>query len=174
MSRCTEVHLYASTMLNANKCLGYIRMKLLLLLFLLFSVLILMNVSQFYTGTAIARVLKTPRGTRRSMRVAFEAGRTRLEGAEVLGDLEGSTGLLLDLLEGNALGELSEGKAAAALVLAVNLEDSEVGNDGRNDALAGKREGALLDDLRVAVLDVSASSSTRFLCILGSKFTLSQ
>ena len=60
-----------------------------------------------------------------------------------------------DSLEGNALGELSEGEATAGLVLAVDLEGSEVGNDGRNNALAGKGEGALVNDLRVAVLYVS-------------------
>lgn len=89
------------------------------------------------------------------MRGVVEADGTRLEGAEVLGDLEGSTGLGLDLLDGDALGGLGEGKTAAVLVLAVDLEDGKLGNDGRNDALAGQGQGALLDDLGVAVLIVS-------------------
>lgn len=63
----------------------------------------------------------------------------QLHGLEVLGDLEGSGSLAANLLDGNALGVLDQGQALGG----ADVEDGEVGDDGRDTAGAGQREGAV-------------------------------
>jgi hypothetical protein len=67
---------------------------------------------------------------------------------QVIGDLEGSLGLSLDLLDGNTVGDLNEGQTVGE----VNVEDAEVSDDAADAGGAGQGELAVLDDLGVALL----------------------
>lgn len=62
--------------------------------------------------------------------------------------LERRLRLGLDLLDSDALGHLLQGQALDT----VDIEDSQVGDDGGDALLAGEREGALVEDLGVALL----------------------
>jgi hypothetical protein len=65
--------------------------------------------------------------------------RLQLHGLEVLGDLEGSGSLAADLLDGDALGVLDQGQTLGG----ADVEDGEIGDDGRDTAGAGQGEGAV-------------------------------
>lgn len=58
----------------------------------------------------------------------------QLHRLEVLGDLEGSGSLAADLLNGDALGVLDQGQTLGG----ADVEDGQVGNDGRDTAGAGQ------------------------------------
>lgn len=72
------------------------------------------------------------------------------------GDVELGARLVLDLLQRRAGLELDERELA---LLAVDLEDGEVRDDEADAARASQGQGALLNDLGLAVLTVSESSS---------------
>src|SRR5690242_12953143 len=62
-------------------------------------------------------------------------------------DLQWCGGLVSDLITGNTGGKLAQSQTGGG-----DVDDGEVGDDAVHDALAGEREGALVDDLVAAVL----------------------
>ena len=72
-----------------------------------------------------------------------------LHGDNVVSDVELCISLLLDLVDGNARGQFSQSQLALD---AVDLEDTEISNDGADAASAGQRQSAVLHDLAHAVL----------------------
>lgn len=77
--------------------------------------------------------------------------------------------LVLDLLQRRSGLELDESQLA---VLPVNVEDGEVGDDKADAAGSSEGQGALLDDLGLAVLDyVSIRISNFFLLQLFQFFS---
>ena len=69
-------------------------------------------------------------------------------GLQVIGNLEGSLGLGLDLLDGDTVGDLNEGQTVGE----VNVENTEVSDDAADTGGTGQREFAVLDNLGVALL----------------------
>lgn len=69
-------------------------------------------------------------------------------GLQVVGDLEGSIGLGLDLVDGDTVGDLNKSQAAGS----VNVEDTELGDDTADAGRASERELAGLDNLGVTLL----------------------
>ena len=69
-------------------------------------------------------------------------------GLQVIGNLEGGLGLGLDLLDGDAVGNLNQSEAVGE----VHVEDIEISDDAADTGRAGQRELALLDNLGVTLL----------------------
>ena len=63
----------------------------------------------------------------------------QLHRLEILGDLEGSGSLAADLLNGDALDMLDQGQTLGS----ADVEDGQIGDDGRDTAGAGQGEGAV-------------------------------
>lgn len=69
-------------------------------------------------------------------------------GLQVIGNLEGSLSLGLDLLDGDAVGDLDEGQTVGK----VNIEDTEIGDDAADTGGTGQGEFTVLDNLGVTLL----------------------
>lgn len=72
-----------------------------------------------------------------------------LHSDNVVSDVELGIGLLLDLVNSDARRQLSQSQLALD---AVDLEDTEIGDNGADAASAGQRQSAVLHDLAHAVL----------------------
>ena len=73
----------------------------------------------------------------------------RLKGLQFVGDFELGLGLGAQLVDGDALGDLDQSHARP---MAIDLEDSQLGDDHVDHSLAGQRQFALVQDLGLAVL----------------------
>lgn len=69
-------------------------------------------------------------------------------GLQVIGDLEGSLGLSLDLLDSDTVGKLNQSQAVGE----VDVEDAELSDDAADTGRAGQGEFAVLDNLGVTLL----------------------
>jgi hypothetical protein len=82
---------------------------------------------------------KTPYPNMKSLMGLCFPKQLQLHGLEVLGDLEGSGSLAADLLDGDALGVLDQSQTLSG----ADVEDGEIGDDGRDTTGAGQGEGAV-------------------------------
>lgn len=69
-------------------------------------------------------------------------------GLQVIGDLEGSIGLSLDLLDSDTVGNLNKSQTVGE----VNVENAEVSDDTADTGGSSQRELAVLDNLGVTLL----------------------